>query len=65
MSYMSNICDPSTHVGNLDLVTNLDVIYIREVKNSLDGGILGLSVELLTHRFFFLLPAIVLFPWGG
>ncbi len=46
-------------------MTGLDVIYIREVKNSLDGGILGLSVELLTHRFLFLLPAVVLFSFGS
>ena len=103
--YLSDICDPSLHVGELDLVTSLDVIYIPGVKNSLEGlhrivakvrrggllvlnlpaydwlysehdvaihtsqrftvrgvrallGSLGLSVELLTYRLCFLLPAV-------
>ncbi len=60
----SDVCDSSVHVGDLNLVTRLDVIYIPEVKNSLEGGSLGLSVELLTDRLFFLLPAVLFFRWG-
>lgn len=55
--YPSDVCD-------LDLVTRLDVIYIPEVKNSLEGGTLDLSVELLTDRLFFLLPSVLFFPCG-
>lgn len=61
---LTAIRDSSVHVGDLDLVTHLDVIYIPEVKNSLEGGTLGLSVELLTDRLFFLLPAVLFFRWG-
>ena len=105
--YQSDICNPTIHVDDLDLVTSLDVIYIPGARRALDGlralasrlrkggllvlnlpahdwlysehdlavhtsqrfttgqvaallGELGLSVEVLTYRLFFLFPAVVL-----
>jgi hypothetical protein len=45
-------------------VTRLGVIYIPEVKNSLEGGTLDLPVELLTDRLFLPLPDVLFFPCG-